>query len=121
MNITATVIQWLNGRPHLVAAGLEAFATVRKERPPRFITVERTGGAIDTFRDLPNLAIQVWGQSVAECEDLSNLLRRELPHLTEISEIARVSIGSTYNWPDPDTKQARWQTVISLVVAWPNP
>lgn len=118
MNITATVVQWLSTRPTLVEAGLKASASIPKERPTRFITVERTGGQIDTFRDLPNLAIQVWGQSVAECEDLSNLLRRELPALTEIPEIAKVSIGSTYNWPDPDSKQSRWQTVVSLTVKW---
>lgn len=118
MNITATVVQWLNSCPALVEAGLKASATVPKNRPDRFITVERTGGQIDTFRDLPNLAIQVWGRSVAECEDLSNLLRRQLPELVEVPEIAKVSLGSTYNWPDPDSGQSRWQTVVSLTVKW---
>lgn len=96
-------------------------SSVPKDRPKRFVTFERTGGPLDQFRDLPILAIQSWGTSKSDAADLADEVRRMLPGLTSLPHVARVNIGGTYNFPDPDTKQARYQTVCDLVVAWPNP
>lgn len=91
-------------------------ASVPKDRPERFVTVERTGGALDTFRDLPQFAIQVWGKSTADAAALADEVRKTLPRLTELTHVARVNVGGTYNFPDPDSSQARYQTVCDLVV-----
>lgn len=95
-----------------------AFATVPKDRPKRFVTFERTGGSIDTFRDLPTFAIQSWAQTVAEAAALADEVRAVLPRLVELADVAKVTVGGTYNFPDPGTKQARYQTVVDLVVKW---
>lgn len=96
-------------------------ASVPKNRPGRFVTVERTGGSLDTFRDLPMFAVQAWGKSTSDAAALADEVRRLLPSLTSLTHVSRVNVGSTYNFPDPDTKQARYQTVCDLVVAWPYP
>lgn len=91
-------------------------ASVPKNRPDRFVTVERTGGPLDAFRDLPQFAVQAWGKSVVDASSLADEVRQALPDLINLPNVADVTIGSTYNYPDPDSGQARYQTVFDLVV-----
>lgn len=109
--IEADLIQFLK-------AGLDApvSASVPKTRPARFVTVERTGGALDQFRDLPQFAIQAWGTSTADAAALADEVRKVLVRVSELVDVARVTVGSTYNYPDPDSGQARYQTVCDLAV-----
>ena len=106
----------------LVVAHLKAVldvpvsASVPKDRPARFVTVERTGGPQTQFLDNPQFAIQAWDTSVSNAADLAGEVRRALPGLLNISQVAKVNIGSTYNYPDPDSRQARYQTTCELAV-----
>lgn len=93
-------------------------ANVPKDRPSRFVTVERTGGPLDTFRDLPQFAVQTWGTSTADASSLADEVRVLLPHLIELTDVARVQVSSTYNFPDPESGQARYQTLVGLTVKW---
>lgn len=113
MSIEADVIAFLKSQ-----FAVPVSASVPKDRPARFITVERTGGALDTFRDLPIFAIQSWGMSVADAADLADDVRLLLPELLSLPHVANVRVGSTYNYPDPDSSQARYQTVCDLTVKW---
>lgn len=114
MTIEATVIGWLNDQN----LGVTAYGGVPANRPARFVTVERTGGPLDAFRDLPNLAIQAWAQTASDAAALADTIRHALPTLTNVEQIARVNIGSTYNWPDPLSGQPRYQTIVTLTVKW---
>ena len=58
--IEATLIGYLRNE-----LGVHVSASVPRDRPQRFVTVERTGGALDQFRDLPMFAVQAWGVSAA--------------------------------------------------------
>ena len=109
--IEATLIGYLRNE-----LGVHVSASVPRDRPQRFVTVERTGGALDQFRDLPMFAVQAWGVSAADAASLADDVRKALPGLIEVDEVARVNVGSTYNFPDPDSGQARYQTVCDLVV-----
>ena len=114
MTIEATVINWFNTQN----LGVTAYGGVPADRPNRFVTVERTGGAVTTFRDFPTLAVQTWAQSAAAAAALADTIRHALPGLTSVEQIARVEIGSTYNWPDPLSGQPRYQTILTLTVKW---
>lgn len=111
MTVEADVIQFL--KAHL---SVPVSASVPKDRPARFVTVERVGGILDTFRDLPQLAIQSWGQSTSDAASLADEVRTLLPRLVSLPNVARVTVGSTYNYPDIDSGQGRYQTVCDLTV-----
>ena len=111
MTVEADVIQFLKAR-----LAVPVSANVPKDRPARFVTIERVGGILDTFRDLPQLAIQSWGESTADAASLADEVRTLLPRLVSLPNVARVTVGSTYNYPDMDSGQARYQTVCDLTV-----
>lgn len=70
--------------PHLIgflnAAGLAAgaFPEVPAERPERFLTVERTGGAGDFRMDRPTVAVQAWAPTLAEAQALMGAADRAI-------------------------------------------
>lgn len=109
--IEADVITHLKAR-----LGVPVSASVPKDRPTRFVTVERVGGRLDQFRDLPQFAVQAWGTSTSDASSLADNVRVALVALTSLPHVAKVNIGGTYNYPDPDSSQARYQTVCDLVV-----
>ena len=96
---------------------IEAFMDVPSPRPTEFVTVERTGGGIETFRDLPMLAVQVWAGSRYLASELAQQVRDEfiLGHLKLHPNVARVTVGGVYNFPDPDSGHARYQLTLSMV------
>ena len=111
MTVEADVIAFLTEH-----VGVPVFATVPRERPTMFVTVERVGGRLDQFRDLPQFAVQAWAPTTAKAAALADNVRFLLPDLIGLPDVGRVNIGSTYNYPDPDSGQARYQTVFDLTV-----
>lgn len=112
VNAEALVVSYLNAAPGLVPA---AYMDVPSTRPPAFITVERTGGNRDTFRDLPVLAVQCWDQTRYMASQLATQVADLLEQMRFHPQVARVEVQSSYNFPDPDSRHARYQVVVSLV------
>lgn len=96
---------------------VDAFMDVPEKRPARFVTVERTGGGVETFRDLPTLAVQAWAGSRYLASEFAQQVRDEfiLGHLKFHPNVARVTVGSIYNFPDPDSGHPRYQITLSMV------
>lgn len=111
VNVEAVLVEHLNDS----GLGCEAFMDVPKERPETFVTVERSGGGRDTFRDLPQVIVQAWGRSRWEASELVDDVADALWQARFHPNIARVTIGSSHNFPDPDSGQARYQIFASLV------
>lgn len=112
VNAETLVVSYLNGIDGFVP---EAFQDVPDDRPPAFITVERTGGPRDTFRDLPVLAVQCWDQTRYLASALAAEVADHLEQMRFHPQVARVEINSLYNFPDLDGRQARYQIVVVLV------
>lgn len=113
-NSEILLVQWLSARPLL--AGVPVSTDVPADRPKRFITIERTGGSRSERRDLPMLAVQVWAESRVQAGDLAGMVADEIEHVTEHSQVGRVSLSGPYNFPDPSSGQARYQITVELVV-----
>lgn len=110
-NVEAIVIAFLDG-----TEGLKAYAEVPSERPSRFITVERIGGAqIDEVRENVRLAVQVWATSRLEASDLARAVNERLQQIASEPHVYRVSFSSLYNFPDLDSKTNRYQIVFELI------
>ena len=112
MNAEALLIGFLKER----VPGVQVRASVPPDRPDSFITVERTGGRADRFFDRPIIAIQAWDQTPYKASELAIKIRDALPDLVEIPDVTSFAGSSMYNWPDADSKQARYQIVTEFTI-----
>ena len=111
MNGEALLVAYLNGLPGRPA---EAFMDVPRDRPARFITVERTGGPREHVRELPMYAVQCWAESRWQASELARVTADNLEALVSHPAVGRVTVSSTYNFPSPDG-EPRYQLVVELV------
>lgn len=111
-DVEALIVQWGNSVDELPSFHSE----VPKHRPNQFITVERTGGESERFRDLPTVAIQAWAETRAEASDLIRKVEHAVnTNLRFHENIARITTNAITNFPGPEGEQ-RYQALLSLVV-----
>lgn len=105
---------FLNGAPPDLL-GMHFSTDVPARRPPAFVTVERVGGDASQFQDHPQVAIQVWAQSRAEAERLCGLIKSDLNSRFRYNPaVSLLELGSQINFPDPDSRQSRFQLLVSF-------
>jgi len=107
MNVEQTVIQ------ALASMGYSAHADAPNPHPESFVTVERTGGGTRDRVDAAQLAVQVWAGRRKEAADMADAVARDLESLTGTLGLGRVSVQSIYNWPDPQSRMARYQLTVA--------
>lgn len=117
MDIETTIVQWLNADPEL--EGIPASLSVPRDRPDRFVTVERVGGMEGPYRSTPIVAVQAWdSEGRYKAAQLAKAVGRRLMGLTGIDRIADVSIESVVHLPDPGPPfEERYQILIQTTVA----
>ena len=113
--VEALLVDWVNENAIITGEGFEAFMDVPGERPERFITVERVGGSEGLITGTPLFAVQVWAEYRFEAAEAADLLARELRKLVLLPWVGRVGVDSVVNFPDPDSRQARYQITLELV------
>lgn len=114
------LVQWFGQQ----IDGLPAFGVVPgsrgderdDDRPERFITIERTGGDGSRFIDNGQYAIQIWDTLILEADMHAHVLAELCFDLELLPWVASVYVGNIYNFPDPDSKQARYQFTLELGV-----
>lgn len=112
----------MNIESHLVAAFNaeasvpEAFTEVPATRPKRFLIVERVGGDQVDVRDRPRVAVGVWDESRWKASESALTVAAFLRSLAVTDpNIAKVSIESIYNNPDPASDSPRFQVNATLI------
>lgn len=102
-------------RNWLVSMGYDAYVRVPKDRPDRFVTVERTGGAVENLVDYPTVAIQTWAQTQAEAEEDASAIRMValVGQLPEGVHSMRVNSGP-YKFYDEDSMMPRYQILFDV-------
>ena len=102
-------------RGWLVDMGYAAYVRVPKDRPQKFVTVERTGGGVADMVDYPMVAIQTWAQTQAEAEEDASAIRMValVGELPEGVHSMRVNAGP-YKFYDEDSMQPRYQVVFDV-------
>ena len=108
-SIEEAMLDWL------VDMGYAAYTRVPKDRPSRFVTVERTGGGVSDMVDHPLMAVQTWAQSAAEAEEDAAAIRMValVGQLPEGVHSMRVNAGP-YKFYDEDSMQPRYQVVFDV-------
>ena len=99
MNVEQAVIKYLTEKNY------SAYADVPNPMPASFVTVERTGGGDRDRIDRATLAVQCWA-------DMADDVRTVLEELTGTRGFGAVSVTSIYNWPDAQSRKARYQLVV---------
>lgn len=117
VNAELIVKQWLESYTPL--AGYPVSFDVPKNRPQKFITIERTGGASTQFLDNPVIAVQVWDTSRWNASDVAlRIVKPRLLQLWQHPNVGSVNVESVVNLPEPDAPYSpRYQIVISLTTA----
>lgn len=106
---TARLIAHLGAR----LAGVPVHGEVPATRPPRFVTVERVGGPQDRLGDHPLFAVQAWADTKARAALLADETAEAIRTWIRAPEVADVVVSSLYSFPDPDSRQARYQLTVS--------
>lgn len=89
-SIASTVIQWLSEN----TPDYPASAATPDPRPERYITVERTGGTRDRFKDDAMLIVQVNAPTRSQAADTAEQVADLLLDMWRLPEIADVEIHS---------------------------
>lgn len=112
-NVETQLAQWLSDQPEL--DGIPVSLDVPAQRPERFVTIERVGGGETPFIDTPMLAIQCWDKSRVKAAALADLTKAVLERAWQMSNVARVDVQSTINFP-LDESTPRYQIAVELTV-----
>lgn len=106
---TEAVIGWL------ASMGYRASTAVPAERPAEFVTAEPLSGAVESMVPSTSFAIQFWGPTDAECESAALACRNAMLEGDRPRGIYSVAvIGGPYPFPDPDSRQCRWQMAVDI-------
>jgi hypothetical protein len=108
MDVESFLIDWF-GKIFTVPC----YGDVPRDRPERFITVERTGGPHELAMDRPTLAIQCWAQSRAQASVLAQTVCLALDELDAEPEVFYAKITGPYNFPTAE-QEPRYQLVLNM-------
>lgn len=118
VNAELLVKQWLEQDPTLAdwPVSFDVPAESTASNPIRCITIEQTGGQFGFLRNMPLIAVQVWGRSRWDASDAANrLVLPRLRRMTELSDVAAVDITGMTNMPMSDGRP-RYQILVQPTV-----
>lgn len=95
--------------------GVPVVLEVPRDRPDEFVSVELLGGGSGMF-DQARLAVQSWARTRLRARQIASEVERAAADLDEHPNLFGPSVDDTYRFPDPDSGQARYQTVVSIWV-----
>lgn len=92
----------------LSAAGIEAYGEVPADRPTRFASVMRTGGARGRVLETARLSVDCWGATRRESAELADAAADALLRAPDFEQdVFGASVESVYWNPDPDSGAPR--------------
>lgn len=102
-------------RNWLSALGYDAHVRVPKDRPLRFVTVERTGGSVEDMVDHPIMAVQAWAQTDAEAEGDATAIRVAALTCQPPSGVHSIRVNAgPYKFYDEQSMQPRYQLALDV-------
>ena len=99
------------------AIGYRVYAQVPATHPDSFVTIERTGGAIDDFSDSPTFAVQAWAPTKAAAAGIAANLAQAIGRWPVVDlAVAEARVDSLYDFADPDSRSQRFQLTVHAVI-----
>lgn len=108
-------------RANLRGGGVPVHAVVpRNYAGGQLVTIERTGGRADHLIDYGVYAVQAWADNHADAYQLASDVRDALIAApAHLADLASTQVTSMYNFPDPDSHQARYQLTVTASLMMP--
>lgn len=110
-NVEAALVEWLSERLDCPVSQL-----VPADRPTRFVTLQRTGGAMTTGIDNPVIAVDAWEQTPYGASELALQVRALILYqAVGIPEIRHVDVGAgPFFSPDADSRMPAYRLTFNL-------
>lgn len=110
-NVEASLVAWLGEQLDCPVSQL-----VPANRPTRFVTLQRTGGAMTTGIDNPVIAVDAWAETPYAASELAIQVRDLILYqAVEIPEVRHVDVGSgPFFSPDADSRQPAYRITFNL-------
>ena len=108
-------------RANLRGGGVPVHAVVpRNYAGGQLVTIERTGGRADHLIDYGVYAVQAWADTHVDAYQLASDVRDVLIAApAHLADLASTQVASMYNFPDPDSRQARYQLTVTASLMMP--
>lgn len=113
IDIEEIIVEYLSDNLEIPVA-----ADVPEIMPDEFISLELTGGGFgDIILDYPTVAIQCWAETRTDAKNLARKVDRLLRKICDsYYDISSAERNSLYNFPDPQSRKARYQIVFDFIV-----
>lgn len=96
--------------------GIRTVLEIPKERPDEFVSVEMTGGSGSRFVRHAVLAVQSWAKTRKRAAEMARSVEMAVYDLVDEANIFDAMPINSYRWPDPDSRQERYQTTVELIL-----
>ena len=108
-SVTEAMVGWVAGM------GYRACTYPPADPPEVFVTIERTGGGIESYVDHATIALQVWAGTPTAAESVANDIRLAMLTSDPPGGIhsVRVTTGP-YPFYDESTRMPRYQMVLDI-------
>lgn len=87
----------------------------KKDIPPEYILIEKTGSSRENLIDQAMIAIQsISKESLSAAMQLNEEVKEAMDEMAQLGEIFRCECNSDYNYTNTQTKEYRYQAVFNL-------
>lgn len=107
--IEKTIYDYLTACLHV-----PVYTEIPKDRPEKFVTLEKTGGSRVNLLDTATLAIQCWGTSLYDAAELCQTVIAVMNAAVALDDVSSAEYVTDHNYTDTSTKHYRYQTVYQV-------
>jgi len=109
MSIETRVIGYLTGELSVPVSG-----DIPHPMPPKFVTVEKTGGGMANRLPHATIAVQSWAETRDEADSLNEQTKAAMLGLVSLDSVSRCALDADYNYTDEETRRYRYQAVFDV-------
>ena len=108
--IETIVIGYLDGR----IENIPAYAERPKDPPEEYLLIEKTGGNDTDHIDRAAIVVQSYADTLYRAAVICRMVEKPMKDITELDEISKCKLNSSYNYTDTDSKKYRYQAVFDI-------
>lgn len=107
--IEQTVMDYLEDQ-----TGIPTYGERPKRPDPEYLLVERTGSGEEDLIRRAAIAVQTYADSMARAAEMCEIVERAMKDITDLENISKCKLNSSYNYTDTESKKYRYQAVFNL-------
>lgn len=85
-----------------------------KDKPSKFVLIERTGGGEVDHINSATIAIQSYDESLYKAAQLNELVKSKMENIISLPNVSACHLNSDYNYTDTTEKRYRYQAVFDI-------